>query len=674
MSGNHETQNQQTPLHDDLKRVRYAVERLHSDMTLKTDIDLDTFLSVLDTRLIIPLDPDYPLMVAVCGGGSTGKSSLFNALIQSHTSAVKSGSGWSRRVLAAIHPDILERPDFLNQLFERFGKAPEKLTSQDELLVPGDPRYVLSDKIPRNLIVMDTPDFDTGDGKNYINRELVRPVLHASDVLLYVFTVQTYNNLENTRFIRSMLTEIGKRKVVFVYRCSKKLPEADVNEHTLHLARIIYGDAYPGLLQGIYRVDEDDLVVTQEAFMKIRPASGYPDIHDLLAALDKTQTRTEFIHTALTDVCRDAHKTLSAAKKERLIAESYYIALRIKTSWAVAEALKSFPQKELLDEFLAIWEKLQPGYVKLLKQGKKLAIPIKYAAKTIKKWKSRKTEQVEKKQADPDLQFEVNLKRAATQLHQDIQGAEIKVETTDTDDQGHKLAEIIESLATMIENNDDEQNYPRVKKQASQTRDSFVVYAVKPHGMNGIHAEGGQLSEDTGLPWKDTLDGIKSRLMKHTGVSNEIHQQLVRIAQEKRNAMSGRDKFLEVLSAGLTAVPAIGAVTYVLMTGDAVIGAPNVYAALGGLFGLNDLFAVVSIPASEFANRVDRANLGSLLKKVFVAWYQDKKDLVEQTLIEYVSGDSLNVLKRRLDMTDSSIRDLEQALTGIEKVLNNESV
>ena len=111
--------------HQAVLRMRQSVAHLHELFTLNVGADLDTFFKVLDTKLIPRLDPAYPLMVAITGGGSTGKSSLFNALIGKNISAVQARAGLSRRVLAAMHPDVLAQPDFLPNLFAAFDAEPQ---------------------------------------------------------------------------------------------------------------------------------------------------------------------------------------------------------------------------------------------------------------------------------------------------------------------------------------------------------------------------------------------------------------------------------------------------------------------------------------------------------------------------------------------------------------------
>ncbi|MFC1819068.1 hypothetical protein ACFL0B_08285, partial [Thermodesulfobacteriota bacterium] len=96
ISQGYKNQNQKELLHNELITVRHSVVRLHEMLKMNADFDLEAFLKVLDSKLLPQLAPDYPLMVAITGGGSTGKSSLFNSLVGKELSAVKAKAGLSR--------------------------------------------------------------------------------------------------------------------------------------------------------------------------------------------------------------------------------------------------------------------------------------------------------------------------------------------------------------------------------------------------------------------------------------------------------------------------------------------------------------------------------------------------------------------------------------------------
>jgi Flp pilus assembly CpaF family ATPase len=49
-------------------------------MVLDSRPAIDGWQQAVDTRLLPRLMPEFPLVAAICGGGSSGKSTLFNTL------------------------------------------------------------------------------------------------------------------------------------------------------------------------------------------------------------------------------------------------------------------------------------------------------------------------------------------------------------------------------------------------------------------------------------------------------------------------------------------------------------------------------------------------------------------------------------------------------------------
>jgi len=198
-------------LNDALGRLRSNIPRVTDKLKLDLSGDVAAWANIVDSKLLTRLSPDFPLMVTICGGGSSGKSTLFNSLLGEQLSPVGGNAGMNRRILVSGHTELFSRTDILTALFEPFGCLPDPLQDKQDLTLPGNPFYVVNDAVPRNLILMDTPDFDTGAKGTYINRDVAQQALESSDILIYVFTNSNYNNRENTDFISEMLTSIGMR-------------------------------------------------------------------------------------------------------------------------------------------------------------------------------------------------------------------------------------------------------------------------------------------------------------------------------------------------------------------------------------------------------------------------------------------------------------------------------
>ncbi len=238
-------------------------------------------------------------MVTICGGGSSGKSTLFNSIVKEELSPVGGSAGLNRRVLFSAHEELLENPDFLSALFEPFGTLPRPLKDRNELTTPGPPVYVSSNAIPKSLVLMDTPDFDTGAKGVYTNREVSRQALESSDILIYIFTNSNYNNRENTDFISEMLTSIGMRKCFLIYRVYPSFETQEVQEHAMTVAGNLYGSVADQYVLGVFRTDEDNAVASGEKIMTLRPVGK--EVSVVFGCIKtyrypKTQTRTAVVH------------------------------------------------------------------------------------------------------------------------------------------------------------------------------------------------------------------------------------------------------------------------------------------------------------------------------------------------------------------------------------------
>jgi len=69
-----------------------------------------------------------------------------------------------------VTPDSFSDGDRFADLFTTFGFRPQPLMDKSDLLVQGNAQYILNKQTPSNLILLDTPDFDTGLKGTYLNR------------------------------------------------------------------------------------------------------------------------------------------------------------------------------------------------------------------------------------------------------------------------------------------------------------------------------------------------------------------------------------------------------------------------------------------------------------------------------------------------------------------------
>ena len=103
-------------------RIAEAAEKLLPLLSEDERRQVQESIGLLRRKVIPLLNHECPLLVAVTGGGSVGKSTFFNMLAGGKFSGVKSKAGYTRRTLAAIHPSVAGSEDRMALLFELFRK------------------------------------------------------------------------------------------------------------------------------------------------------------------------------------------------------------------------------------------------------------------------------------------------------------------------------------------------------------------------------------------------------------------------------------------------------------------------------------------------------------------------------------------------------------------------
>ncbi|MDP7639010.1 MAG: 50S ribosome-binding GTPase [Candidatus Hydrogenedentes bacterium] len=159
---------------------------------------------LLTYKLVPHLAGDGCLVAVVAGGTNTGKSTVFNLLVGEAASPVlNTAAATCHPVIAANerrHAECLESklvPEFSPKPLEN-GEGPTNPDlSRDALFV----RRV--DSLPGHLVVMDTPDVDSIDWRNWEVADYIRA---AGDVLIAVVTAEKYKDERVVEFFREALT------------------------------------------------------------------------------------------------------------------------------------------------------------------------------------------------------------------------------------------------------------------------------------------------------------------------------------------------------------------------------------------------------------------------------------------------------------------------------------
>jgi hypothetical protein len=172
------------------------------------------------TRKLVPqLGADPYIVAAVVGGTNIGKSVIFNHLAGERASAVSPLASGTKHPVCLVPPGFETRHD-LQTIFQGFELC--EWSAPEAALESGDEHRLFwktSDKLPPNLLVLDTPDIDS-DAK--VNWERADRVRHCADVLIAVLTQQKYNDAAVKQFFRKAAAE-DKAVIVVFNQCL--LPE-----------------------------------------------------------------------------------------------------------------------------------------------------------------------------------------------------------------------------------------------------------------------------------------------------------------------------------------------------------------------------------------------------------------------------------------------------------------
>ena len=616
-------------LYHHLKTLRAELPRLADLLKLEGGPERASWCKIVDHRLLTRFDPNLPPVAAICGGGSSGKSTLFNSLLEGRFAPTGGRAGMNRRILFSVPERLAGQTRLIAALLAPFASEPKLLEHPEELLQPGGPLYLTTRPGRVDLILMDTPDFDTGAGGRYANRQSAQGALEAADLLIYVFTNSNYNNRDNTDFIARMLTGIGRRKCFLVYRCYPSFTADEVTEHAMTVARNIYGADAERYVLGIFRADEDNRVAAGERFIVLRPVDPQGrSVAETLNGLDVQQLRSELHAAVLRDVLRDARDGLARARDSLAELRRYADGLQALQNGCLREALRYFPMDRVMRRFAKIWAASDPPTVRLMRRtGSLVELPLK-ALVGAAGWARAKLSGApppEKLSESFARKLEENLVSASTTLHQQL------------------LSPLVSGLAADRER----------KRAAGNAPD-----AVKAHPTAGPAQERLRQKE-----FQATLQAVLARQAEIGDIGSDMERELRSLADHFRSRMGLWDKVGQTFWAFLNVLPAAAAVTYVLSTGDPV-GGTAVKVKLAGLFGLKDFYALVAIPVTRGMKKADRSQLEAMLGPIAQTWFDCKLKKVQMIFEQEISGDLLQTVARTVSEAERGIAVVEAAIAS----------
>lgn len=169
--------------------------------------------------------------------------------------------------------------------------------------------------------------------------------------------------------------------------------------------------------------------------------------------------------------------------------------------------------------------------------------------------------------------------------------------------------------------------------------------------------------ELAGRPWSAMAERIISTARNLLDISEDVAltHELTDLINEFRNQMNFLQRTRESFFASLNILPATLGIAYILTTGDPV-GGSGIYAKLQGLFGMHDLWALFSVPASAGMDETDRKQLSEMLEPVVKRWLENRAVIVRQVFEETITGGVDQELKTTIENLDQLIKAIEKEL------------
>lgn len=163
----------------------------------------ESWLDLLTYKLVPHLEGEGCLVVAIAGGTNSGKSTVFNMLLGRDTSPAVTTAAATR------HPVIAGNARRARQCLE--GKLvpefrPQPLEDPQAVVEDAGPEGALfvveAPELPDRLVLLDTPDVDSIERKNWAVADSIRA---AGDVLVAVLTGEKYRDDRVVSFFREAL-------------------------------------------------------------------------------------------------------------------------------------------------------------------------------------------------------------------------------------------------------------------------------------------------------------------------------------------------------------------------------------------------------------------------------------------------------------------------------------
>ena len=164
--------------------------------------------------------------------------------------------------------------------------------------------------------------------------------------------------------------------------------------------------------------------------------------------------------------------------------------------------------------------------------------------------------------------------------------------------------------------------------------------------------------------WAATIDTLRHAAGELIGLPADIEEELKASVVAFRGEMSWTQQVRETFLASLAALPPLLGVAYTLLTANPVTGG-GIWIRLESVFGLNDLWALVSIPASVGLGERERKHLEQLIAPVFRLWLERRVVTIVGLYRDSVCRPVLVALERVPSPEDERLAQVARALDAL---------
>ena len=313
------------------------------------------------------------------------------------------------------------------------------------------------------------------------------------------------------------------------------------------------------------------------------------------------------------------------------------------------ESLRSFPAGEAIELTTRLFALTSPRHVRILRGvGRVVGAPFRAArtlAHKVERWASREREQPHKLQDD----IARDLLLAANSLRNDLLDDTVIVQTRHTDHLAVATRRVAQTAPCS-----DRLRVERIDRRLAN------VHVPKPEAIRAHQPE--LLEQD----WDSVMASLRAAAEQLTGLPGDIEAELWQEVLAFRQQMSWGQKLRETFFASLSTIPPLLGVTYTLLTADPLSGSGLAF-QLESVLGLNDLWALVSIPASAGLSQQDSRQLEHMLAPVFGLWLTRRLEAIVDLLTSTVCRPIAEILEQLPQPNDGRFRQVERALATIEE-------